>query len=55
MGIQRKYVNNKTHIVTIFKYWLYIENVCLLIHIVTFFSYKLSNMGIQGNENSFFT
>ena len=34
---------------------VYIENMCLVIHIVTFFSYKLTNIGIQGNENSFFT
>ena len=34
---------------------VYIKNMCLVIHIVPFYSYKLSNMGIQGNENSFFT
>ena len=58
MGIHRKYVNKKhmvLFIVTNFEIWVYIENMCLVIHIVTFFSYKLSNMGIQGNENSFFT
>ena len=27
----------------------------LAIHIIPFCSYKLLNMGIQGNENSFFT
>ena len=29
--------------------------MCLIIHIVPFYSYKFWNMGIQGNENSFFT
>ena len=37
-----------------FKIWVYIKNMCLVIHIVTFFSHKLANMGIQGIENSFF-
>ena len=49
----------KRHIVlfitTNFEIWVYIESMCLFIHIVTFFIYKLSNTGIQGNENSFFT
>ena len=31
-----------------------LKNVCLFIHMVLFYSYKFSNMGIQGNENSFF-
>ena len=45
-------------IVTNYQIWVYIENMCLFIHMVPFYSYKLSNMGImgiQGNENSFFT
>ena len=34
---------------------VYIENMCLIIHIVPFYSHKFWNMGIQGNENLFFT
>ena len=42
-------------IVTNYQMGVYIENMCLFIHMVPFYSYKLSNMDIQGNENSFFT
>ena len=56
MSIQGKCVNKKTHISFIAtNFEIYIENMCLFIHIVPFYSYKLSNMGIQGNKNSFFT
>ena len=42
-------------IATNFEIWVYIENMCLVIHIVTFLVTNYQNMGIQGNENSFFT
>ena len=53
MSIQGKYMNKK--IVTIFKILVYIENTCLVIHIVTFLVTNYQDMGIQENENSFFT
>ena len=34
--------------------WACNENVCLFIYMGLFYSYKFSNMGIQGNESSFF-
>ena len=37
-----------------FQIWVYNENVCLFIDIALFYSYKFSNMGIQGNESSLF-
>ena len=56
------YIENvwiKRHIVlfiaTNFEIWVYKENMCLVIHIVTFLVANYQNMGIQGNENSFFT
>ena len=46
MGIHRKYVNKKTHgsffIVTNCELWAYIENMCLIIHIVLYKRLKLS-------------
>ena len=34
--------------------WACNENVCLFIHMVLFYSYNFSNVGIQGDESSFF-
>ena len=34
--------------------WACNENVCLFIHMVLFYSYKFSNVGIEGDESSFF-
>ena len=38
-----------------FEIWVYVENMCLFIHIVPFFSYKLSNMGIHRKYVSYYS
>ena len=42
-------------IVTNFQILVYRRMKVLFIHIVLFYSYKFSNVGIHGNESSFFT
>ena len=58
MGIHRNYVNKKTHISFYSYNFLNIDihrkYVSFYSHSSFFYSYKLSNVGIQGNENSFF-
>ena len=49
IGIHRKYVSYYSHssffIVANFEIWVYIENICLIIHIVPFYSYKFLKYG----------
>ena len=49
MGIHRKYVsyysNNSFLWFQIFKIWVYIENICCIIHIVPFYGYKYLKHG----------
>ena len=49
MGIHRKYVSYYSHssffMVTNFEIWVYIENICLIIHIVPFYGYKFLKYG----------
>ena len=48
MGIHGKYVNKKTRgffIATNFEIWVYKENMCLFIHIGTFFYLQIIKYG----------